>query len=202
MISSHWFLSNCPLKSRVDCPEAVGDVEDVYKNDDPSIVFIHASRWTDLAILCKEFLTLKHRQQKRRILIEAGTDQKLSRNIAKVRHFLQFFDHIFYEAKDIPTSGVNTMPVGLAEHYLRGLVHHASALLVLTVPIVMRNPATKDLQRYGFPIVVIGSMEEISASSLPAWWSQMAPRLTSFRDNCATAEGYWKMLQMELPYCS
>merc|ERR1712224_772643 len=67
------------------------------------------------------------------------------------------------------------------------------ALLMLTVPIVPRAGyrTHDDLRALGFPIVVIDQWSDITRGGLASWWTELSPRLQSFRESCLTAEGYW-----------
>merc|ERR1712183_175781 len=58
----------------------------------------------------------------------------------------------------------------------------AEALLVLTIPIVQRNPAFEDLaQRFSWPLAFVDKWDEITPSRLQAWHNELAGRLESFR---------------------
>lgn len=70
------------------------------------------------------------------------------------------------------------------------------ALLVLTIPIVERHPypAYEEMRQLGFPIVVVDSWDEVAVpGKLDTWWSELSPRLKSFREKCLSAEGYWRL---------
>jgi len=76
------------------------------------------------------------------------------------------------------------------------------ALMVLTIPIHHRAfPAWDDLKSYGFPIVVVSDWQEVTAKSTARWWEELSPRLVSFRKNCLTTEGYWKLFTGQVEYC-
>jgi hypothetical protein len=76
------------------------------------------------------------------------------------------------------------------------------ALMVLTVPIHHRAfPAWDDLKSYGFPIAVVSDWNEVTAKSTARWWKELSPRLVSFRENCLTTEGYWKLFTGQVEYC-
>lgn len=69
------------------------------------------------------------------------------------------------------------------------------ALLVLTVPIVQHMNFTTfyELAGLGFPIVVVTGWVEVTRQNTERWWRALAPRLESFRRNCLSNEGYWRM---------
>ncbi|CAK0866761.1 unnamed protein product [Prorocentrum cordatum] len=77
------------------------------------------------------------------------------------------------------------------------------ALLVLTIPIARRGPypAFDDLVRYGFPLVVVDEWDDLTPERLSSWWEEMSPRLPSFRDNCLTSDGYWRLFTGEAERC-
>lgn len=279
---SDWFLSGCLLTEQNACPRLIGSVPDHYESPHPHVVFAHASRMSQLAHLSETYLTKGNRTG--RVLVIAGSDQRLSLHTKKIRFFQTYFGTILYEAKDILFPGVRSMPMGLTEHYLRrgvadaaasairtacienipnckrrrvlattlsthwieyavprdrdwarnwagtGAARHAGvvvrtisprfwwhelakfqfllspmgnaiqsvktieALLVLTVPIVTPGPVHEDLVRLGFPIVIVNRWSNITRSALDSWWKQLAPRLRSFRKNCLSTEGYWRVI--------
>mmetsp|Transcript_19505 Transcript_19505/g.52153 ORF Transcript_19505/g.52153 Transcript_19505/m.52153 type:complete len:864 (+) Transcript_19505:115-2706(+) len=77
------------------------------------------------------------------------------------------------------------------------------ALMVLTIPIHHRAfPAWDDLKSYGFPIVVVSDWSEVTKEATGRWWKELSPRLVSFRENCLTTEGYWKLFTGQVEYCS
>jgi len=103
------------------------------------------------------------------------------------------------------------------------------ALLVLTIPIVHRgwykwgkddhgaalvvqmetslqdadgSYSTHDeLIALGFPIIVVNHWADVTSRNLTRWWSESSPRLMSFRRNCLTAEGYWRMVTGRVARC-
>lgn len=77
------------------------------------------------------------------------------------------------------------------------------ALLVLTVPIVIRDflPTYDDWPKMGWPIVILDDWGEITASRLDEWWAKLSPRLVSFRDNCLTSEGFFKLVTGTTHHC-
>lgn len=78
------------------------------------------------------------------------------------------------------------------------------ALLVLTIPIVERQPypAHDDMRRLGFPIVVVDSWSEVAKpGQLDAWWKELSPQLERFRELCLTADGYWRIATGEIRHC-
>lgn len=83
------------------------------------------------------------------------------------------------------------------------------ALLVLTIPITTRDgekdgliePCFDDLVKIGYPIVVLDDWNEITKDKLDLWWTQLSPRLVSFRRNCITSEGFWKIFTGQVTYC-
>uniref|UniRef100_A0A7S2CJ90 Exostosin GT47 domain-containing protein n=1 Tax=Alexandrium andersonii TaxID=327968 RepID=A0A7S2CJ90_9DINO len=78
------------------------------------------------------------------------------------------------------------------------------ALSVLTVPIIVRmNYVLHDeLVSLGFPMVVIEGWAEITKGAVDRWWKALSPRLESFRRNCLTVDGYWRMYTGQTTYCS
>lgn len=70
------------------------------------------------------------------------------------------------------------------------------ALLMLTVPIVRRGPyaALEDLERYGFPVLVVHDLGEIEGDMLEKKWQQLSPRLEKFRSKCLNSEAYWRLI--------
>jgi len=84
------------------------------------------------------------------------------------------------------------------------------ALLVLTIPISTREgsrrgfksePAFDDLKKLGWPMVVLDEWSEITQPKLDQWWEELSPRLLSFRKNCLTTEGFWRIITGEVTYC-
>jgi len=69
------------------------------------------------------------------------------------------------------------------------------ALLVLTVPIIKVTvwDAPRELKAMGFPLVLINEWNEVTAEAADRWWRELSPRLESFRRNCLTVDGYWRM---------
>jgi len=69
------------------------------------------------------------------------------------------------------------------------------ALMVLTVPIVQRIgfSAYDELAALGFPVVVVEGWVEVTRNSTAEWWRRLSPRLESFRRNCLSVEGYWRL---------
>uniref|UniRef100_A0A6T1A6P1 Exostosin GT47 domain-containing protein n=1 Tax=Alexandrium monilatum TaxID=311494 RepID=A0A6T1A6P1_9DINO len=78
------------------------------------------------------------------------------------------------------------------------------ALAVLTVPIIARMgyAVHDELVAIGFPLVVIEGWSEITAASAETWWRELSPRLESFRRNCLTVDGYWRMFTGQVTYCT
>lgn len=70
------------------------------------------------------------------------------------------------------------------------------ALLVLTIPIVHGGPfiAADELVTLGFPIVVITRWAQVTPANLTLWWTNLSPRLESFRHRCLNPDGYWRLL--------
>merc|ERR1719221_150943 len=70
------------------------------------------------------------------------------------------------------------------------------ALSMLTIPIIKRGPfrTHDDLLQMGFPIVVVEYWKDITHETMGMWWKEMSPKLASFRENCLTTEGYWRLL--------
>jgi len=77
------------------------------------------------------------------------------------------------------------------------------ALLVLTIPITQRGPyrVANDLLRLGFPVVAVDEWDEVTRGSLARWWSELSPRLLSFRANCLTTDGFWRMITGAVEPC-
>ncbi|CAK0816325.1 unnamed protein product [Prorocentrum cordatum] len=77
------------------------------------------------------------------------------------------------------------------------------ALLVLTVPIVIRDgyAAYDDWPKLGWPIVILDAWEEVTAENLDTWWAKFSPRLLRFRENCLTSEGFFKLVTGTSHYC-
>lgn len=83
------------------------------------------------------------------------------------------------------------------------------SLLLLTVPIVTREgektgskeAAYKDLKLLGYPMVVLDDWSDITAPKLDQWWEELHPKLESFRKNCLTTEGFWKMVTGQVEKC-
>mmetsp|Transcript_81744 Transcript_81744/g.213242 ORF Transcript_81744/g.213242 Transcript_81744/m.213242 type:complete len:365 (+) Transcript_81744:84-1178(+) len=81
------------------------------------------------------------------------------------------------------------------------------ALLLLTVPIMVRDAELNgkttfdDWVQLGWPIVVLDSWEEITAARLDEWWAKLSPRLKSFRDNCLTSQGLYRVVTGQVSYC-
>jgi len=84
------------------------------------------------------------------------------------------------------------------------------ALLVLTIPISTREgstrgfktePAFDDLKKLGWPMVVLDEWSEITKPKLDEWWDELSPRLVSFRKNCLTTEGFWRIVTGQVAYC-
>jgi len=78
------------------------------------------------------------------------------------------------------------------------------ALMVLTVPIVQRMAfaAYDELLRMGFPMVVVEGWTEVTPNRTAEWWRRLSPRLESFRRNCLTVDGYWRMYTGSVRYCA
>lgn len=75
------------------------------------------------------------------------------------------------------------------------------ALMVLTVPIVQKANAHEDLQKMGFPILMVDAWDNITSELLRVAWNILSPRLQSFRAKCLTAESYWRFYTGELGIC-
>lgn len=81
------------------------------------------------------------------------------------------------------------------------------ALLLLTVPIMLRDAELNgkttfdDWVQLGWPIVVLDSWEEITAARLDEWWVKLSPRLLSFRDNCLTSQGLYRVVTGQVSHC-
>jgi len=77
------------------------------------------------------------------------------------------------------------------------------ALLVLTIPVVQRGPypAHDDLVRMGFPLVLVDEWSELTRENFHKWWHQLSPRLDSFRRNCLTGDGFWKLSTGQISVC-
>ena len=67
------------------------------------------------------------------------------------------------------------------------------ALLMMVVPITKRYAAFEDLQRYGWPIVLVDSWEEVTPTALEHWWASLSPQLLAGRW-IATVEGQRSLL--------
>lgn len=67
------------------------------------------------------------------------------------------------------------------------------ALFVLTIPIVLRTPASADLLSYGFPLVTLETWEDVHIDNLTVWWSDLSPRLETFRLHCLTTDAWWRL---------
>lgn len=80
---------------------------------------------------------------------------------------------------------------------------NVEALLVLTVPIVQRMGFSlwDELVDLGFPLVVVRGWVEVTAENTSRWWKTLSPRLESFRDNCLSNEGYWRMYTGQITFC-
>jgi len=81
---------------------------------------------------------------------------------------------------------------------------------VLTIPISTREgsargfktePAFDDLKKLGWPMVVLDQWSEITKPKLDEWWDELSPRLVSFRKNCLTTEGFWRIVTGQVAYC-
>lgn len=71
----------------------------------------------------------------------------------------------------------------------------AEALLVLTIPIVQRNPAFEDLeQRFAWPLAMVDQWEEITPGRLQAWHVQLAPKLEPFRKHLMPSQWFADIL--------
>uniref|UniRef100_A0A7S1S065 Exostosin GT47 domain-containing protein n=1 Tax=Alexandrium catenella TaxID=2925 RepID=A0A7S1S065_ALECA len=78
------------------------------------------------------------------------------------------------------------------------------ALLVLTIPIVTRPDeftTYDELVEMGFPIVLVRRWSDVTLNRTAAWWAELSPRLHSFRRNCLTAEGFWRMYMGDVSRC-
>lgn len=77
------------------------------------------------------------------------------------------------------------------------------ALLSLTIPIIVHQSfsAFFELARMGFPLVLISAWVEVTPENLERWWHKVSPRLESFRRNCLTVDGYWKMVTGQVAFC-
>mmetsp|Transcript_6867 Transcript_6867/g.25321 ORF Transcript_6867/g.25321 Transcript_6867/m.25321 type:complete len:422 (-) Transcript_6867:127-1392(-) len=67
------------------------------------------------------------------------------------------------------------------------------AVLVLTIPVTIRYPCFEDLERYGFPIVLVDSWSELSYQFLFKEWKRLSPLLERARWT-ATVEGFNSLL--------
>eukprot|EP00415_Alexandrium_ostenfeldii_P003196 UN3196 len=78
------------------------------------------------------------------------------------------------------------------------------ALMVLTVPVIQRMNYTlhDELVDMGFPIALVDRWEEVSRERVAEWWERLSPRLESFRRNCLTVEGYWRIYTGHFGYCA
>jgi hypothetical protein len=70
------------------------------------------------------------------------------------------------------------------------------ALSMLTIPIIKRGPfrTHDDLQRMGFPIVLVDAWVDITPESMKEWWRYLSPMLLAFREHCLNTEGFWRLL--------
>mmetsp|Transcript_107241 Transcript_107241/g.285341 ORF Transcript_107241/g.285341 Transcript_107241/m.285341 type:complete len:162 (-) Transcript_107241:26-511(-) len=77
------------------------------------------------------------------------------------------------------------------------------ALLVLTIPIIVHKgySAFFELAQMGFPLVLINSWMDVNPENLEIWWQKVSPRLESFRRNCMSLDGYWRMLTGQVGVC-
>jgi len=77
------------------------------------------------------------------------------------------------------------------------------ALLTLTVPVVQRMgfAAYDELLALGFPIVLVRGWVEVTAENTSQWWGRLSPRLESFRRNCLTVDGFWRIYVGLLSIC-
>merc|ERR1712242_302468 len=75
------------------------------------------------------------------------------------------------------------------------------ALLVCTVPILPRMGFSlwDELAELGFPVVAVDDFREVTPQNVAGWWGALSPRLESFRDNCITNDGFWRMVTGEVP---
>ena len=90
-------------------------------------------------------------------------------------------------------------PLGLAMQNPKPI----EALLVLTIPIIRRgpSPAFDEMALFGFPLIVVTAWDEVTLLNITNWWRTLSPRLESFRDNCLTADAYWRMIIGEVERC-
>ena len=72
------------------------------------------------------------------------------------------------------------------------------ALAVQTIPIVQDTPAYRDLQRMGYPIVVVEKWDEITPEKLEVWWGQLSPILP-LAAMMTTTGCWWAMLRVQGP---
>lgn len=78
------------------------------------------------------------------------------------------------------------------------------ALLVLTIPITTREgePVHDQLKALGWPVVLLDSWGEITPVRLAREWAKLSPRLVSFRKNCLTTDGFWRIITKQIDYCA
>jgi len=72
---------------------------------------------------------------------------------------------------------------------------NVEALFSLTIPIVERTDFTAydELIQMGFPIVMVDKWEDVTRDNMDKWWAALSPRLKSFRSNCLSMDGFWKL---------
>jgi len=72
----------------------------------------------------------------------------------------------------------------------------SEALSMLTIPVIKRGPFSThdDLQRMGFPIVLVDAWVDITPESMKEWWRYLSPKLLAFREHCLNTEGFWRLL--------
>ena len=58
---------------------------------------------------------------------------------------------------------------------------YAEAILTLVIPIALRCPAFDDLKKFGLPIVVVDSFDEVTLENLDKWWEEISPTLEEAR---------------------
>lgn len=46
-----------------------------------------------------------------------------------------------------------------------------------TIPIVNREPAFVELKRWGYPVAIVDSWDEITAENMSRWWDELSPKL-------------------------
>mmetsp|Transcript_66665 Transcript_66665/g.133859 ORF Transcript_66665/g.133859 Transcript_66665/m.133859 type:complete len:103 (+) Transcript_66665:50-358(+) len=100
---------------------------------------------------------------------------------------------------DLPKYRFLLSPLGSGIQTAKGI----EALMVLTVPVLQRwgFDAFDELVALGFPMVVVTGWTEVTAANASRWWQALSPRLESFRRNCLTVDGYWRMYTGQVSFC-